>query len=99
MKKANKSGNKIKCVVKKNDNINSKIKDKSSVIFGNKMSHYTVAKANCSKARFIKKFGDDSQNDYKLAVTDNEIILEIFLVYTILLLPGRVLPMVRHRLR
>lgn len=33
MKKANKSGNKIKCVVKKNDNINSKIKDKSSVIF------------------------------------------------------------------
>ena len=27
MKKANKSGNKIKCAVKKNNNINSKIKD------------------------------------------------------------------------
>ena len=85
MKKANKSGNKIKCVVKKNNNINSKIKDKSSVIFGNKMSHYTVAKADCSKARFIKKFGDDSQNDYKLAVTDNEYIGDILGVHNIII--------------
>lgn len=85
MKKANKSGNKIKCAVKKNNNISSKIKDKSSVIFGNKMSHYTVAKADCSKARFIKKFGDDSQNDYKLAVTDNEHIGDILGVHNIII--------------
>ena len=41
--------------------------DKSSQIFGNKMSNKTIKSANKSKKKFIKQFGDDSNADYKLA--------------------------------
>ena len=44
--------------------------DKSSVIFGNKMTNKTIKKANKSKNKFIKKYGDDSNADYKLAFED-----------------------------
>ncbi len=40
--------------------------DKSSVIFGNKMDAKTIASAEKSKQKFIKKYGDDSNADYKL---------------------------------
>ena len=40
--------------------------DKSSVIFGNKMDAKTIAGAEKSKQKFIKKYGDDSNADYKL---------------------------------
>ena len=40
--------------------------DKSSVIFGNQIDKKTIKKANKSKKKYIKKFGDDSNKDYKL---------------------------------
>jgi len=40
--------------------------DKSSVIFGNPIDKKTISKANKSKYKFIKKYGDDSNADYKL---------------------------------
>ncbi|MCQ2087719.1 MAG: hypothetical protein MJZ37_06605 [Bacilli bacterium] len=40
--------------------------DKTSVIFGNKMPDKVVKKATKSKEKYIKKFGDDSNKDYKL---------------------------------
>ena len=47
---------------------------KSEVIFGNEMSKSTVKKALNSKKKYIKKFGDDSNVDYKLAIEDNKYI-------------------------
>ncbi|MBO4572714.1 MAG: hypothetical protein J5762_02985 [Clostridia bacterium] len=41
--------------------------DKSSVIFGNVMDEKTVKQAEKAKNGYIKKFGDDSAKDYKLA--------------------------------
>lgn len=46
------------------------IKDKSSVIFGNPIDKKTVKKANKGKAKFIKKFGDDSSKEYHLGLED-----------------------------
>ena len=40
--------------------------DKSSVIFGNKIDNKTIKKANKSKAKYQKRFGDDSNKDYKI---------------------------------
>lgn len=48
--------------------------DKSSVIFGNNMSGSIIKKANKSKKKYIKKFGDDSNNSYNMAVVDNDYI-------------------------
>ena len=41
--------------------------DKSSVIFGNKIDKKTIKKANKSKKKYQKAFGDDSNKDYKLS--------------------------------
>ena len=41
--------------------------DKSSVIFGNGIDKKTILKAEKSKRKFLKKYGDDSDRDYKLA--------------------------------
>jgi len=40
--------------------------DRTSVIFGNPMDAKTIKKAEKSKAKYLKKYGDDSQKDYKL---------------------------------
>jgi len=40
--------------------------DKTSVIFGNPIDKKTIKKANKSKLKFQKKYGDDSNKDYKL---------------------------------
>lgn len=40
--------------------------DKTSVIFGNQIDKKTIKKAAKSKAKYQKKFGDDSKKDYKL---------------------------------
>ncbi len=40
--------------------------DKSSIIFGNKIDNKSIKKANKSKKKYQKKFGDDSNADYKL---------------------------------
>ena len=44
--------------------------DKSSVIFGNEIDKKTIKGANKSKAKYIKKYGDDSASDYKIAFKD-----------------------------
>lgn len=48
--------------------------NKSSVIFGNEMNKATIRKAENSKKKYIKKFGDDSLVNYELAVDDNPYI-------------------------
>ena len=40
--------------------------DKSSVIFNNQIDKKTIKGANKSKAKYIKKYGDDSAKDYKI---------------------------------
>lgn len=44
------------------------IKDKSSVIFGNQIDNKTVKKGIKSKNKYVKKFGDDFNNEYHLAL-------------------------------
>lgn len=41
--------------------------DKTSVIFGNKIDKKTVKRAEKSKRKYIKKYGDDSGKDYKIS--------------------------------
>ena len=43
--------------------------DKTSVIFGNPIDEKTIRKAEKSKAKFIKKFGDDSGKTYHLGLS------------------------------
>ncbi len=50
------------------------MQDRSSVIFGNKLPESAVRKAAKSKAKFQKKFGDDSNADYRPNVTENPYI-------------------------
>ena len=45
--------------------------DRSSVIFGNKMPAKVVKKAEKSKKKWIKKFGDDSARNYSVEITEN----------------------------
>ena len=40
--------------------------DKTSVIFGNKIDKKTIKKAAKSKKKYLKKYGDDADKDYKL---------------------------------
>ena len=44
------------------------IKDRSSVIFGNQIDEKTIKKAIKGKAKYVKKFGDDSNKEYHLAL-------------------------------
>ena len=46
------------------------MKDRSSVIFNNPIDKSTVKKAIKSKAKYIKKYGDDSEKDYKIGFQD-----------------------------
>ncbi|MCR5404455.1 MAG: hypothetical protein K6E91_11660 [Butyrivibrio sp.] len=50
------------------------MKDRSKEIFGNKISRRAYRNAEKSKEKFIKKFGDDSNENYGVRVTDNEVI-------------------------
>ena len=47
---------------------------KSSVIFGNKMPAKDVKKAEKTKAKFAKKYGDDSAKKYTFALKENEVL-------------------------
>ena len=51
--------------------------DKSSVIFGNPMDPKTLAKAEKAKAGFLKKFGDDTEKVYHLALKPIDQIPEL----------------------
>ena len=44
--------------------------DKSSVIFNNPQPKKVIKSANKSKQKYIKKYGDDSNKDYKLSFKD-----------------------------
>ena len=44
--------------------------DKSSIIFNNPMPQKVINDANKSKQKFIKKYGDDSNKDYKISFKD-----------------------------
>ncbi len=48
--------------------------DRSKVIFGNVIDAKDYNKALKSKKKFMKKYGDDSNVDYKIKVSDNEVI-------------------------
>ena len=48
--------------------------DRSEVIFGNVIDAKDYNKALKSKKKFIRKYGDDSNVDYKIKVSDNEVI-------------------------
>ena len=48
--------------------------EKSKVIFGNKISDKDYNSALKSKKSYIKKYGDDSNTDYKIRITDNKVI-------------------------
>ena len=49
---------------------------RSEVIFGNRMSSQVVKRAENSRERFVRRFGDDSDVDYPLAIV-KILILEI----------------------
>lgn len=50
------------------------MQDRSSVIFGNRIPDRAVKKAAKSKAKFVRKFGDDSAVDYKAVIEENPVI-------------------------
>lgn len=53
------------------------MKDKSSCIFGNPMSSKVIKKAEKSKQKFVKKFGDDSGTNYPIRIETNKSIGDI----------------------
>ena len=57
--------------------------DNSSVIYGNPMPKKVVKKAEKSKTKFIKKYGDDSNADYKINFKpiSNKCLLCSYVVY------------------
>lgn len=59
--------------------------DKTSMIFGNRMSNKVVKKAQKSQEKNRKKYGDDSQVDYPITIVDNEYIGDALGVKNVLL--------------
>lgn len=59
--------------------------EKSNVIFGNKMSRKVINKANKSKRKYARKFGDDAKVNYPISVEKNPYIGDSLGVYNILL--------------
>ncbi|SHH15135.1 DUF6937 domain-containing protein [Clostridium grantii] len=48
--------------------------EKSREIFGNQISEKTIRKAEKTKKKHMKKFGDDSKINYRLSAEDNKVI-------------------------
>ncbi len=48
--------------------------ERSKVIFGNKISRRAYRKAVSSKKKFVRKYGDDSNTDYKVRIKENKVI-------------------------
>ena len=48
--------------------------EKSKVIFGNQMAERDVRKAERTQKKFLKQYGDDSQADYRFALSDHPIL-------------------------
>ncbi len=62
--------------------------DRSKVIFGNALPEKDVQKANKSKAKFIRKFGDDCGADYPVRIVPNTCLHELLGVSDIRLEEG-----------
>ena len=58
--------------------------DRSGTIFGNLQSDKVVKKAQKSKAKYAKKFGDDSNRNYSARVIENEYIGDLLGVKNII---------------
>ena len=52
------------------------MQDKSKVIFGNEISGADYGKAVRSRAKFVRKYGDDSNADYAVKLTRNDTLFE-----------------------
>lgn len=63
------------------------MEDKSKVIFGNPISSRDYKKAVRSKNNYLKKFGDDSNADYKIAIEENPYIGDLLGVKNIIVDP------------
>ena len=50
------------------------MEQQSKVIFGNEMSKKDVKKAEKTKSKFLKKYGDDSQKNYGFALQENAVL-------------------------
>ncbi len=61
--------------------------DRSRVIFGNSMPEKVVRSAEKSKSKFIRKFGDDSNKNYPVKLTENDYIGDLLGVKNIEVLP------------
>ena len=48
--------------------------ERSRVIFGNQMTDSTVKKAEKTKQKLLRKFGDDSAAEYRFALQENEVL-------------------------
>lgn len=59
--------------------------DRSSVIFGNKMSRKVCKKAEKSKRKYARKFGDDSAVNYPVSLEKNPYIGDSLGVFNVLL--------------
>ena len=62
--------------------------DRSKVIFGNKISPSAVKKAEKSKKKYIKKYGDDSNADYPAKLVKNKCLNDPLGVYDIRVAEG-----------
>jgi hypothetical protein len=65
------------------------MQDKSKVIFGNVISDKDYKKACKTKAKNIKKYGDDSKVDYNIVIEKNDHIGDSLGVYDVLLKDGQ----------
>ena len=61
------------------------MKDRSKVIFGNEMSSRVYHKAEKSKKKYSKKFGDDAAVNYPLYIEKNPYIGDALGVQNILI--------------
>ena len=52
------------------------MQDRSSIIFGNRIAPKDVKKAEKSKAKFARKYGDDSGADYKAKLVENAVLFD-----------------------
>lgn len=57
--------------------------DKSKNIFGNEIKGKALRKAEKSKRRYQKKYGDDSKAQYSVKITENACLKEPLGVYDI----------------
>lgn len=62
--------------------------DRSSVIFGNRISAAAVKKGEKSKKKYIKKFGDDSSENYAVKIVPNGCLEKPLGVYDIRVAEG-----------